>query len=377
MTMKKNNNNKTFYKICTFAAVAAMSATVFTGCGKKKEEVATTTEAAAEPTINVSPVAAMESPSDVNVIYKEGMVLSELSGEWIDESLRTQKPLCIMINNIIDAMPQSGISKADITYEFLVESGITRLMCVFKDYATGIGKLGPVRSSRHYYAQVAEQLEGIYAHFGWSAVAEEYIKSRPGYENLNGLELEGSVYYRDNSRVAPHNVYTDSEKIMLGIEKKGYNLNHSDSFHYNNFKFNTKDTALGTGNVANKVTTVFHSARKPWFEYNSEDGRYYRYQYDTAHIDAETGEQLSYKNIIVMYAAYQNVGDTILLDVIWNEGGSGYYITDGEYEPITWSWTGEGIQYKTADGKTLKMNPGNTYISVLNSRDSQCETIFE
>lgn len=371
MTMKKN---KTFYKMFAFAAVAAMSAAAFTGCGEKKTEE--TTEASVEPVVNVSPIASMDSPSDVNIIYKEGMVLSELSGEWIDESLKTQRPLCIMINNISDAMPQSGISKADITYEFLVESGITRLMCVFKDYS-GIEKLGPVRSSRHYYVQAAEELEGIYAHFGWSYAAEAYINARPHIQNLNGLQLEGSVFYRDSSKVAPHNVFTDSEKILSGIEQKGYDVNHTDSFHYNNFKFNLKDTPLGTGNIANKVTTVFHSGRKPWFEYNAEDGRYYRYQYDDKHIDALTGEQLSYKNIIVMNAAYQSFENTILLDVIWNQGGSGYYITDGEYEPITWSWTGEGIQYKTEDGSTLKMNPGNTYISVLDSNSSQCETIFE
>ena len=51
--------------------------------------------------------------SDADIEFaptKEGYVINEFSGEWIDESLSNQRPLCIMINNSVDAMPLSGIS---------------------------------------------------------------------------------------------------------------------------------------------------------------------------------------------------------------------------------------------------------------------------
>jgi hypothetical protein len=323
----------------------------------------------------------MNSAEDVQVVYKEGMVLSDLTGEWIDESLADQRPLCIMINNIIDAMPQSGISQADITYEFVVEGGITRLLCVFKDYATGIDKLGPVRSSRHYYAEMARTLDGIYAHFGWSPYAQNYIESIPDYQNLNGLELEGIMYYRDSSRVAPHNVYTDSEGIMAGIEYKGYDMTHASSYEYKNFKFNYNDTNLASGNTANKVTTAFSDSRQPWFEYHEDDSRYYRFQYGDEQIDAETGEQLSYKNVIVMFADYQGIeGDSVgCLTINWDDGttGTGYYISDGEYVPITWGKNSSGLMYYNEDGTQLKMNPGNTYISVMQANTDGSRVIFE
>ncbi|MBO5510038.1 MAG: DUF3048 domain-containing protein [Lachnospiraceae bacterium] len=373
--MKKN---KTLYKITAIAALSVMSLSLLSGCGKKNNK--NVTEAPIEATFNVSPISNMTSAEDIQVFYKDGMVISDLTGEWIDESLAKQRPLCIMINNIIDAMPQSGLSQADITYEFVVEGGITRLMCVFKDYQSGIEKLGPVRSSRHYYAQMAYVLDGIYAHFGWSPYAEMYIESIPGYQNLNGLELEGTMYYRDSSRVAPHNVYTDSEGIMAGINKKGYDMTHSSSYEYNNFKFNYNDTPLASGNTANKVTTAFSNDRMPWFEYNSEDSRYYRYQYGDKQIDANTGEQLSYKNIIVMFAVYEQIDDYGCQNIVWDsEGttGDGYYITDGEYIPITWTKGGAGLIYKTEDGNQLKMNPGNTYISVMKANESDSRVIFE
>jgi hypothetical protein len=368
--------NKVLRKISAVVAMSLMTATLLAGCGKKNEETTTV-----DAVVNVSSISNMDSAEDIQVVYREGMVLSELTGEWIDESLADQRPLCIMINNISEAMPQSGISKADVTYEFLVEGGITRFMCMFKDYATGIDKLGPVRSSRHYYPQMAELFEGIYAHFGWSIYAQDYIENSASIQNLNGLELEGTMYYRDSSRVAPHNVYTDSEKIMLGIETKGYTTTHTDSYEYDNFKFNSKDTPLNSGNVANKVTTVFNTSRAPWFEYNSEDGRYYRFQYGDKQIDAETDEQLSYKNVIVIYVDYQSIdGDTSgCLTINWGPGtsGNGYYISDGEYIPITWTKTSTNFYYYNEDGTQLRMNPGNTFITVMNQNESAGSVVFE
>ena len=107
-----------------------LTASLLGGCGKDDKKK--TTE---EPVVSLEPVATMGDAESIEVVSKEGMVINEYSGEWIDESLEFQRPICIMINNIIDAMPQSGISQADITYEVLVEGGITRFMCVFKYYS--------------------------------------------------------------------------------------------------------------------------------------------------------------------------------------------------------------------------------------------------
>ena len=327
------------------------------GCGKKKESTPTT-----EAELNITPVATMQDASDMQVISREGYVISDLTGEWIEEKYANQRPLCIMINNIIDAMPQSGISQADITFEMLVEGGITRYLCVFGQY-DGLTKLGPVRSARPYYVTMSKMLDGYFAHVGWSDIAKEMIENDPNVDNLNGLtNLSTIMFYRDNSRVAPHNCYTDGEKIIAGIETDGYRTTHKDGFN-SMFGFNYKDTPLNSGNKAVKVQTNFSESRTPWFEYNESDGRYYRFQYGEKQIDDQTNEQLSYKNVIVMVTQYSDI-DGYLKNIDWNTGGEGYYITDGEYIPIKWK-TKDTIQFYTEDGKQLKMNPGNTFITVF------------
>ncbi len=346
--MKKNK----LKKLSVFALTTALTVSCLAGCGKKddKEQAVITTEAAA-------------TMSDANIELaptREGYVINEFSGEWIDESLENQRPLCIMINNIVDAMPQSGISQADITYEMLVEGGITRYMCVFKDYSN-LSKLGPVRSARHYYVQMANMLDGIYAHVGWSTFAEDQIKAS-GTNNLNGL-YDSTTFYRDNSRVAPHNCYTDSEKLKQGIAEAGYNTEYTNA-RRKAFAFNTEDTGLGNGQTATKVTTAYDSSSTRWYEYNADEKLYYRFQYGEKQIDDQTNEQLRYKNLIVMFVEYSDIGGG-LQNIAWEKSGTGYYVTDGEYETISWRLDDGVIKYYTADGNQLKMNPGKTFITVF------------
>ena len=355
--MKKN---KKFTAVLVGAMVASM---LITGWGKKKDskKAATTAEAA----IDIKPIATMEgSAEDITVISRDGYIISDLTGEWIEEKYANQKPFCIMINNISDAMPQSGLSQAAVTYEILVEGGITRFLCVFDQY-DNIEKLGPIRSARVPYVELAKMYDGLFAHYGWSPTAQEMIEGDPSINSLNGIYLGDIMYYRSDDKPAPHNVFTNSELIASGISNKGYNTQHSDNYE-KMFSFNTKDKPLENGMPANKVSTAFSSDRVPYFEYNAEDGRYYRYQYGGPQIDAVTNEQLSYKNVIVMMVEYTSDSDGYYRFVSWNNCNlNAYYFTDGQYVLAKWKMENGVPKFYNEDGSELKLNPGNTFITVF------------
>lgn len=339
----------------------ALSMTLLTGCGKDKKDK-TTEDVSTETVINIESEETIANPSGISVVTKDGYVLSELTGEWIDESLENQRPICIMINNIIDAMPQSGISQADITYEMMVEGGITRYLCVFKDYSN-ITKLGPVRSARPYYIRMTQNLGGIYTHYGWSNKAHEII-AHEWVENMNGVSGEsGIVFYRDTSRYEPHNVYTDSDMLNAGIDYMGYSRSYHDSY-VKTLSFNLEDTDISSGENANTVNVAFNDYYTPWFEYDSSAKLYNRFQYGEAQIDDQTGEQLNYKNIVIMMADYYDIGDG-LYDIEWSNGGSGYYVSNGKATEITWTYENGNVFYFDKSGATLKMNPGKSFVEVI------------
>jgi hypothetical protein len=269
-----------------------------------------------------------------------------------------------MINNLQPAIPQSGIGQADIIYEMLVEGGITRLMAIFTDY-TGLEKIGPVRSARHYYDRKALEFDAIYAHVGQSIFAEADFEDYPNLDNLNGLYGVGTVmFYRTSDRQAPHNCYTSSDGIVAGIEYEGYSTEHSSSYE-KMFHFNAAVTDID-GTPANKITTAYNSSRKPWFEYNAEDGKYYRFQYGDKQIDDQTGEQLSFENVIIQFAPHAPLAEE-LIHIEWIGEGEGYYASNGEIIPIKWVKTSDNsvTHYYNIDGTDLKLNPGKTWITVF------------
>ena len=65
---------------------------------------------------------------------EDTMVRSFLTGKPVPESIGRKKAISVMLNNIQDALPQSGIANAEVVYEAPVEGGITRLMGIFEDY---------------------------------------------------------------------------------------------------------------------------------------------------------------------------------------------------------------------------------------------------
>ena len=102
------------------------------------------------------------------------------------------RPIAVMINNHNQARPyHSGLDKAQIVYEFIVEGGITRMLAVFKDQ--DVSRIGPVRSSRHYYLDYALENDAIYVHYGWSPQAKSDI-SKYSVNNINGIYYGNSQF---------------------------------------------------------------------------------------------------------------------------------------------------------------------------------------
>ena len=85
-----------------------------TACGSKTETTATETET---QTTSVETESVKETKKERPELA-EGQMYSYLTGEVVDEAIGSQRPFAIMINNIQDAIPQSGICLL-YTSEFL------------------------------------------------------------------------------------------------------------------------------------------------------------------------------------------------------------------------------------------------------------------
>jgi len=126
----------------------------------------------------------------------------------------TDRPIALMIDNHKGALPQGGLNDAYMVYEIIVEGGETRLMEVLK--GKNLEKVGPIRSSRHYFLDYALENDAIYVHFGWSPQAE-YDISNLKVNNINGISESPKSFWRVKDKSAPHNVATSIAKIKEDI----------------------------------------------------------------------------------------------------------------------------------------------------------------
>lgn len=292
----------------------------------------------------------------------------------------TDRPIAVMIDNHSGAWPQANLNKAYLVYEIIVEGGETRLMALFK--GQDVDKIGPVRSSRHYFLDYALENDAIYVHYGWSPQAESDI-STLGVNNINGISESSSSFWRVKDKASPHNVLTSTEKILQIAERKGYKTtsNQKSVLKYvaDEFELNTKyvkqnsettSTQPKTEVVDATSITIPHSTLQTVkYEYNAETKTYTRYARGKLQKDYETGNPVTTKNIII------ELCDNYTLTDKENKGRQGienigtfdgYYITNGKAIKITCTKSARNQQtiYKDLDGNEIDINDGNTFINI-------------
>ena len=299
------------------------------------------------------------------------VVRNPLTGEPLDDpSTVNNRPVAVMLNNIHYAMPQHGLQDADIIYEFVVESSITRLMGVFHD-VSNVGTIGSIRSARPYFIETVLGMEAVYVHAG---------ASDEGYYMLYKLpidhfdEIDFDVFWRDQERrktmAFEHTLMTSGERISSTINNYGWSLLHSEGYEYP-FTYVEDGTPYSDTNATN-VSVRFSSYKTGTFDYDPATGRYLVGQYDTGHMDGNTGEQLSVVNLLILRTEIYCSGDYSGHMVIDVQGsGEGTYICGGKAIPIIWhkETMEDPFTYTLADGTHFSLGVGNSYVCVIDEDD--------
>lgn len=353
-----------FRKVTVFLAAAALGVSVLAGCGSND----TAEEATSEVVENTAESADSEEETvaEPQEEQKEAVTTSYLTGEEIDEEYVNYRPLALMMpNDNYGAIPHVGISAAGVIYEAPVEGSYTRLMAIFDRAAlNNIEKLGPIRSCRLYYPEFALEYNAIYAHWGQAAYAEDFLKSGQ-VDDINGV-WDSSPFYRDSNRKSPNNVFTNGELMTEAFQKHGFQEEYYQSYS-GHFKFAESENTLENGQQALTVTPGY-DVNKPYFEYNEEDGLYYRYQYGEKHMDAGNDTQLAVKNILIQAVPVKVLDEKGYLEIDTTAGGEGYYITDGKAIKVTWSKEDlySRAAYYDENGNEIEINTGKTWVCVVN-----------
>ncbi len=260
----------------------------------------------------------------------------------------------VMIDNYPDARPQSGLLPAKIVYEAPAEGGITRYFAVF-DSIQNVEKIGPVRSARPYFIDWLKEYDGLYMHCGGSPEALDILKNGKVFD-LNEM-YEGAYYWRDESRTAPHNLYTSSEKW-----NKAFEANPDEKKIFNNaWKFG--DVSSSSLEIVKNITIEYAPDYIVGWGYDESQKIYSRFVNGTLLL--EDGIVLTANNVIIQYVKTRVVDDYGRKEINTDGQGGMRLLRDGTMVRGIWKKENGRTRFYDSTGQELNLKPGKIWIQIV------------
>lgn len=284
-------------------------------------------------------------------------IYSYYTGEEVSQDINNNTPFMVMVENSVYARPQSGLSYADVIYETLAEGGIPRFMALF--HKEQPKTVGPVRSIRPYFLEIANENNLAFAHCGGSSEALSTISKDQSIMSINEIS-NGKYFWRDTSRKAPHNLYTSAENITKFIIDKDFNSKPKTFATFNN-EYYSNEKLSEIKNLNLNINRFYNTS------YTYDNGFYTKSMDGEIATDALTNSPLKFKNVVIQKTNIQLQADNNHIDIDLIGEGEGYVFSNGHYLNILWKK--EDKNSKTMlydyDGNIVPLSQGKTIWHIL------------
>jgi hypothetical protein len=344
------------------------AALAFSGGGS--EEAATTTTAKATTTTTTKPpiVTTTTEPPKGPVAPLTGLRVG-------DPRLVARPAIAVKIDNLDapseSAVPQSGLPKADIVFEEIVEGNITRLVGIFHSQNIG-GPVGPVRSARTTDIHLLPQLgHPLLAWSGGNDGVVAAVHSSPFIVDV-GADRASNHYFRDHSRKAPHNLYVRADELWSLSPPGDGPPPALFTYRRPGQKVNAGSPKAGGVDI-NWGGAV--SAPVSW-RWDKKLRLYIRSQRGRIHTDA-SGTPITAKNIVVLTTEYgQSPADMRSPEAHTTGGGEAFVYTNGRVVHGHWARPDEAKPGFILDvaNHSIPLSPGQTWIEL--PRAGNAHTVF-
>ena len=344
-------------------AAALLSVLMLAACSAPGSSEPTQTPAAS-PTAEPTP-----TPAPANNT-------NPLTGETTETDYNNQRPVAVTLRNGEGSTPQWGVGKADLLVEGVSEGYDTTLTAVFAT-RNDISKVGPVGKVTDLGLQLVLPLSAVPVHIGKTTYASNLLNVLT-YQDMDGLNVGTSGMAFDSDRYASgyreeNCWYTTADLITAGLANYSMDTTGANMplFHFE------ERPAPESQNGVNLYITFSQTAGAE-LKYDAATGLYLRHNFDgTPTMDADSGQQASFKNVLVLYASsgVKDDGYTRQYDM---NGGTGLYLTDGAWQEIRWTKGDATAPLSLTDtsGATLAVNPGKTYLAVWGGYYGQALQLF-
>lgn len=303
-------------------------------------------------------------------VIPEGYYRSELTNEIISEELKDQRPIAVMVDNEVIALPHYGLTQADVVYELMnsTKNGeITRFMCLVKDW-DAIKQFGSVRSLRPTNILLANEWNAIICHDGGPYHNNAYL-ALDATDHISGYF--GRV---NNGKSREFTEYILTGEIAKYTKQLDIETSYNEYYEGPHYRFATEANPVyldekyeDFAKTATFIDLPFeHNGSE--LEYHEDDGLYYYSEYGKPHLDPQNdNKQLAFKNVILQKTSYSQLDSNGYLIFNCIGEGKAVYITNGKSINVTWTKSSdtEPTRYYDGMGDEIKLNTGKTYVALV------------
>jgi len=298
--------------------------------------------------------------------------VNPLTGLSADPKFLDRRPIIIKVSNLPrEVRPQSGLSQADMIYEYYTEEGTTRFAALY--YSRDAEQVGSIRSARFF----DEHLVRMYSAWFVFGSGDERVRERlwdSGFANRLIVEWEAACPAL--CRPDPITNYLFGNTIAIrdyirqrGVPDKRQNLEGT------RFRL----IAPQGGDPAVRLFVWYSAAIYNRWNYDSESGRYLRAS-DVENAldgmpevyapltDALTNEPIAVENVVILLMEHSFFSlSPEIVEMAFTGTGLAYAFRDGQAYALKWTRSDENsvVTLTTEDGAPFPFKPGVTWFEVM------------
>ena len=342
-----------------FSVVGIALALVLSACGQA--DTSANTDSSQTPVPKVPPVwslTGLPGPDDAQI----------------------QPIVVVKIENDPVVRPQTGLDRADLIFEELVEGGMTRFAVIYQSDLPD--EVGPVRSVRHVDVAIAEPMADAFVFSGGARRTMKFVK-RKIPTTISVINEGAPGMYRKPGLSAPHDLFLKLDEMLDSIAAK---KTASTGFFVRpeikpaasptaqataEASASPSKTSVLTGKPVTDVSVVFSSFAGPNWKWSSTDKMWMRSEGVKPFLNKD-GTQFGTNNLVIIEvreidAGYKGQTGGYVPRTVLTGSGRAWVLSDGKAVEVAWNkpLVDAQMELTDLDGNPFTMPVGRTWVELL------------
>ncbi len=295
--------------------------------------------------------------------------INPLTGLPVSALRLGQRAVAVCIPSDLQARPQSGLSQADVVYEYLVDGElVTRMTGIF--FGEDVPLIGPIRSARLINFYLGHMYNAGTMCSGASDHIRRLLRDMADFPYFD-IDLDNSHGLLPYSFLVGNGL-TRFHTSTAGIRSWLEDTAREQPMDLQGFEFGEPlEGGTPVSRVRIPYSAVTHATVD--FRYYPDAGQYLRFVGDEPHVDRNGQYQIAPQNVIVQYVPHAStflvedaLGSRSLDHDIFGSGPA-YIFRNGLMYEGTWHTgaLGQLAKFRTADGRIIPLNPGRSWIALV------------